>query len=96
MPKATVRSFVEKILPNTNYQDAELAEMVYLGILRTILSELREKGVVILPEFGTFKVYKHKGRRAHDISTGGMIQVPEMNTVKFSPGYKLREYFRRT
>ncbi len=91
--KERMSKFVTKVTPFVNYLEPTLIEQVYKGILRAIVNELRMKGAITLPDFGTFTVIKHKARKMKNMHTGETIDVPARNTVKFTPGKDIQYYF---
>lgn len=91
--KERMGQFITKVTPFVNYLEPTVIEQVYKGILRTIVNELRTKGAITLPDFGSYRVIKHKERKMRNPQTGEMISVPAKNTVKFTPGKDLQFYF---
>jgi nucleoid DNA-binding protein len=84
----------EKISERLNYIDQELVESVYRELIRIVVQELRHHGMVRMPDFGDFTMVYHKERVSRDVNSGLMVRLPPKKTVKFSPDYKLKEYFR--
>ena len=58
------------------------------GIQNTLKSK---NGKVQLIGFGTFSTVHRKKRKGRNPSTGEEITIPAQNSVKFSPGKKLKE-----
>lgn len=54
-------------------------------------NELKEKGKLKVTDFGTFKVVRTKARKGRNPRTGGEIDIPARNTVRFKPAKSLKE-----
>ena len=55
------------------------------AVLTNIASGVRESKKLTLPGFGTFKAETRKARVGRNPSTGGTIQIPAKEVVKFKP-----------
>ena len=65
--------------------------IVLEAVLEEISKSLQKGDKVTLIGFGTFEAKKRKARTGRNPRTGETIKIPATNTVKFSPGKKLKE-----
>lgn len=87
--------FFLKVQKEVNYIDVESIKPVYYAILRTILSNLRDDGSIRLPDWGEFRVIRHKARRSRDPNLPGeYLYLPAIKTVKFSPTERLKNFVK--
>lgn len=84
--------FFRLLSEHNNYVDPETTCKFYQGLVDMIKQELRENGVIRLPEIGDFVLLKQK---AH-IGWVGKVQrmIPESTTLKFIPKEALRDHFK--
>lgn len=86
--------FFNNLSSRCNYVDKEFITTFYKSFIRLILDELNINGEFVLPEFGSFRITKHKERRIRDVNTGELKTIPAIKTIKFEPNKKLKFYFR--
>lgn len=95
MKPKDVEDFFKEVQREANYMDVANIKPVYYAILRTILNRLRAGGSIDLPDWGEFRVTKHKARRSRDPNLPGQfLQLPAIKTTKFSPCGRLKEFVR--
>lgn len=88
-----VENFFKEVQKESNYIDIGNIKPVYYAILRTILKGLKDGGKVDLPDWGEYRLIKHKGRRSIDLNNPGQFLIlPEIKTVKFSPIGRLKNF----
>ena len=93
MRKTGSDKFFEAVSKEANYMDQANLKPVYYSILRAILAQLKEKGAVVAPDWGEFRLIDHKARKSRDPNNpGGFIFLPPITTVKFSPCGRLKNY----
>jgi len=68
-----------------------VAKSILAGVMDTVKSQLKQKGSFELYHLGKFTVVKHAPRRARNVKTGAIIQVPAKNKLRFRPNGKTRE-----
>ena len=87
--------FFKKIAIHANIMDVETVRDVYYGMIRTISRELKDTGIIKLPEWGNFYLNIHKERRSNDLASRTIKILPAKTTVKFSPIDKVKKYFHK-
>jgi len=85
--------FFEKLVKANYLVDPKTLKDVYYSFLRLILEELRDKGIVILVNFGTFRIRTIAARRIYDINAGYVRNVPDCKTISFTPSKRMKVYF---
>lgn len=83
----------DEISSYCNYIDRETVKNVYYGLIRAISKRLREKGSVVMPDWGEFYLHRHKPRIALDINSRSFRNLEAKTTVKFTPDHKVKQYF---
>jgi len=75
-----------------NVSDLKIARGAYYAIAKFIVRETKKEGSLKLPDFGTFRIAKIKGRVSNiPLSTDKKI-VDESNMMRFKPDYKVKHY----
>lgn len=69
----------------------ENAGRVLDAFLKTVEDELASKGSVSLVGFGSFGVAHRAARTGRNPLTGGALNIPGRNAVKFTPGKALKD-----
>ena len=85
--------FFEGLSAQDNYVAPEVAKDFYMGFVRHITKELRDKGVVILPELGYFALVKQKP----SLRWAGKVQMflAGKYALRFYAHEPWREYFTK-
>jgi len=86
------REFFNNIAIKMGTTDLEMAKNAYSGVVKAIMQGIREREICEAPDFGVFKIVRHKARKISDVNTKQDKYLPEMNTFRFSPDRKLRKY----
>jgi DNA-binding protein HU-beta len=68
-----------------------LAERIIVTVFEEIAESVLMGTSVSLPGFGKFKAIVKPARTARNPSTGGTVDVPEKNAIKFSPSLTLKK-----
>lgn len=90
----TAGEFFDAVVLKYPHSGRDNIKNVYYSILKVIVQELRERGSVRVPDLGDFTLVEHKARMSRNVNSGMLIELPSKKTVKFSPDYKLKKYFR--
>ena len=83
----------DEISSYCNYIDRDTVKSVYYGLIRAISKRLRENGKVVMPDWGEFYLHRHKARIALDVYSRNLRNLEAKTTVKFTPDYKVKQYF---
>lgn len=95
MRKKAVDDFFLEVQKEANYIDVTNIKPIYYALLRTILNRLHSDGTIVLPDWGQFRVVKHKSRRSRDLNNPGeFLILPAIKTAKFSPCGRLKNFVR--
>lgn len=90
--------FFIKVTTLSGVNDIQTVRDIYYGMVRTISRELKEKGIVKLPDWGDFYIVVQKEKVWPTREENGVkmpaIVIPPTAMVKFSPDYKVKKYFR--
>lgn len=93
MKSITPEELFYKIAINSGISDLRTVKDIYYGLLKTITRELRINQKVKLPDLGEFNLKIHKSRRFVSVNGEPGI-LPPVPTMKFSPDYKVKAYFK--
>ena len=91
---ASTKVFFDDLSAKLNYLDPGTVRDVYYALIRLILLDLRTKGVVKLPDFGSFKTVEFKPRRILNVNTKKHETVASFLALKFEACMRLREYVK--
>lgn len=83
--------FYQALSVQCNYIDKKAAKEFYMGLVRTITKELRDKGVVRLPHLGDVALVKLPPHRA--LAGKVRIMMDGVYSIKFYPNYVWKKYF---
>jgi DNA-binding protein HU-beta len=61
------------------------------SFIKTVATALKKGESVVLTGFGTFDVFKRKGRMGINPATKKKMQIPAKRVAKFKPGKSLRD-----
>lgn len=61
------------------------------AFIEEITEAMKNGNDVVIPGFGSFKVQTVKAKKGRNVKTGQMIDIPEHNRVKFTPGKDLAD-----
>ena len=87
--------FFQLVQKEANYIDLANLKPVYYALLRTVIKGLKVNGRIVLPDFGEFMVTTHKARRSVSVNNPNeILNLPEMNTVKYSPCKMMKAYVK--
>ena len=87
MTKKELASKIAKRFGITQFLALEAVQMVFDGIIETLLHE----GRIELRNFGVFEVKKRRARKARNPRTGERVFVPEKIAVTFKPGREMEQ-----
>jgi len=87
------KRFFRLLSEKCNYVDEATVRDFYLGLVKTMTSELRENGIVRLPHIGDFALVKQKDRKGLAGRTQAMIRGSY--TLKFYVKRELNDYFKK-
>ena len=59
--------------------------------IEDVMAELLNSGKVNVSGFGSFEIKRQEARRARNPATGGMVDVPAKNVVRFKPFSGLKD-----
>ena len=92
-------AFFQSLSEQCNYISKKQAQDFYMGFVRTVTKELREKGICHLPHMGYFTLVKRAPKASGVMGKGvaGTIRgmVGERYTLVFYPNYMWRDYFAK-
>ena len=89
------KSFFENIALEVGTNDVEIVRRVYYGLIRKTIRDLGVGKKLVYPEFGEFYVKKQKAKRMHHVITGEIINIDAVNTARFKPCVRLKEYLKK-
>ena len=84
------KTFVEHMANLTGMTKKAAGEALE-AFRETLVTGLKEDGEVVLNGIGKFSVEVSPARQGRNPATGGMIDIPEKNKVKFKPGKALKD-----
>ena len=87
MTKKEIASKTAKQFEITQLLALEVVQMVFDGIIETLLSE----GRIELRNFGVFEVKRRRARKAHNPRTGESVSVQARLVVAFKPGLEMEQ-----
>lgn len=83
------KGLIEAVKLDTNLSEQDSTKLV-IEILETITNSLSKSEKVDLRGFGIFSVTKRAARKARNIATGKIIDIPARNTVSFRKSETLK------
>jgi nucleoid DNA-binding protein len=86
--------FYQLLSERCNYISKSQAKSFYLGLVNLMVTELRENGIVRLPNLGDFALIKQKDRVGLAGTKRGAL-ITGSHVLKFYPFYALRQYFAK-
>ena len=81
---------IAEIVERTGQTKKAVTEMVD-AYEETVYDAMRRYEVVALHGFLRFERRKRKGHKGNDLKNNGLIDIPDSETVKVTPGSKLKE-----
>lgn len=81
---------IAEIVERTGQTKKAVTEMVD-AYEETVYDAMRRNEVVALHGFLKFERRKRKGHKGNDLKNNGLIDIPDSETVKVTPGSKLKE-----
>jgi nucleoid DNA-binding protein len=90
------KDFIPGVAKEANFIDEEIVQRIYISMIRYIVTVLRKKGVIRLPNFGDFWVVfrQDKVLNIPKYQGGGRRIIPRMRQVKFECCPALKSYFK--
>lgn len=85
--------FYQMLSERCNYISKDQARSFYLSLVNLVVSELRENGIIRLPNLGDFSLIKQKDRVGFAGKTRTVFKG--VHAIKFLPFYALRDYFSK-
>ena len=87
--------FFNEVAKHCSFADLGSIQDFYYGLLRTILKELEEVGVVYLPDFGKFKMRTLKSKKIFMVRSRTMADMGERRNILFQASTKLKQSINR-
>lgn len=84
--------FFNKIAIAINTTDIKVARNAYYSIAKFIVRETKKDGELKMPDLGTFRIAKIKGRISNIPLSNEKKVVPASNMMRFKPDYKVKHY----
>lgn len=81
---------IAEIVERTGQTKKAVTEMVD-AYEETVYDAMRRNEVVALHGFLKFERRKRKGHKGNDLKNNGLIDIPDSESVKVTPGSKLKE-----
>lgn len=85
--------FFKLVAMHSGVNDLQSVRDVFYGMIKTISRELKNKQEITLPDWGTFVLKVHKGRRLFNVNDKTLIDIPAKATVRFRPDRAVKKYF---
>ena len=86
--------FFRLVAVHSGVSDLDLVKRIFYGMVKTISKELVAGKEINLPDWGKFYLKILSPRRSININNGTLINLPATPVVKFTPDYKVKEYFK--
>lgn len=86
--------FFQLISAKANYMNVKIVRDVYYAMIKALMQELRQRGMVRLPEFGDFFLSFYGGHEAVNVNTGRKEEVARRRTLKFRTNNILKNYLK--
>lgn len=93
--KMEENEFFNKLAIKMNMTDLGITKSAYYSLVEVLRDSLMNGGDCALPRLGIFQLIKYKGRNAHNIETGGLLNIPETLMMKFYPSAEMKEFWKR-
>lgn len=87
--------FFGEVAKHCSFSDLSSLQDFYYGLLRTILKELDEVGVVYLPDFGKFTMRVLKNKKIFLVRSRVMADMGEKRNILFQASTKLKQSINR-
>jgi len=84
-------NFFNNLAIEIGITDVKVVRQFYYALVRTLYKTLKNNKKVEMPDWGIYKIKPFKARSVHNINTGGKIDVPATNTLRFEVDYKLKD-----
>lgn len=94
MSSINKKEFFDLLSKEANYIGVDTATSVYYAMIKIISRQLRSRHSIKIPDLGEFKLTIRKSRRSRNPNTGEMMILPPIPEVRFTPDYKVKEYFQ--
>ena len=82
----------DKISAKANYVDPEMAREFYFALIKVIMAEVREKGKIKLPSWGTFEYFEGKPVTMVNVITKMRQTTKIRKKLRFTPCTELKAY----
>lgn len=89
------KKFWSELSKRNRYAAVESVQDHYYSTIKYCLDELRDKGKVFLPDFGTLELRERSGRRIRNVNTGLEDHAKSAKVIVFLPCKRLKEYLER-
>ena len=83
--------FFQHLASENNYMDENSAKQFYMSLVRTVTTDLKIKGVCVLPHMGYFALVKRAS--GYVFSGSSRRKIEGKYVLKFYPAQKWRDYF---
>lgn len=88
------KKFFEDLAIEVGTCDLEIVKKIYYGLIRRTIRNLGNGGKLIYPDFGEFHIKRQKAKRMNHVITGEIINIDAVNTARFKPCVKFKEYLK--
>ena len=88
------KRFFENLALEIGTNDIDTVKKIYYGLIRKTIKDLGNGKNLIYPDFGEFYIKEQKAKRMRHVTTGNMIDIDPVSTVRFKPDYKLKNYVK--
>lgn len=87
-------SFFNNLALEAGTNDVDIVKKIYYGLIRKTIRTLSKGEKINYPEFGEFYVKEQKAKKMRHVITGEMISIDSVNTARFKPCIRLKEYLK--
>lgn len=88
------KDFFDKLALEVGTSDIDIVKKVYYGLIRRTIRDLGNGKKINYPNFGEFYIKEQKAKRMKHVRTGEMIYINSVNTARFKPCTRLKEYLK--
>ena len=86
-------NILKKVTEQTGV-DQDTVKLVYYGLVKALVREIRNNGIARFPDIGDFRITEYKARTIGMVKTGVRKQLPPTKVLKFKTCAKLRDYIK--
>lgn len=89
------KMFFENLAVEAGTSDIDIVRKIYYGLIRKTIRDLGDGKSLVYPDFGEFYIKEQKAKRMHHVITGEIVNIDSVNTARFKPCIRLKEYLKR-